>query len=450
MSSVWASRASSSAVHGAANAASLLPLSSLVYQSQAVAPMSEPDLQRLITTSQTRNRKEGVTGLLIYDQGRFVQWLEGPTAGLQRLWQSISGDPRHTGVSVLGEATVPVRFFGANAMALGKRRADGEGRRRRRDEVGLPAELLETLRQSPQTAPSALAKLAVLEHRVADAALRSTEADGERVDVARMSLQGILDGVIVPRLVAKHAGPLLAPLVIDARAAELARLLLTAEPEAAFALINALRADGRSVAQLCAGLFEPTARALGDLWLSDDCSQFDVTQGLGHLQRALRRISIETSSADVPTLPWSIPHAVLVAPSPRESHLLGSVIASEMFWRAGWDVQCEFPDTDEALGQLVHDRWFDVLDLSLSAVFAREHSLPAMAASIRAAHAQSLNPALTVIVDGRVFHDRPSAFAEVGADIGVASAQDIAPSAMHHAKRGKPEDERIRTPLAAG
>jgi hypothetical protein len=413
------------------------PVSSLVYQSQAVAPMSEPDLQRLISTSQARNRKEGVTGLLIYDQGRFVQWLEGPTAGLGRVWQSISGDPRHTGVSVLGESRAPVRFFGANAMALGKRRADGEARRRRRGEVGLPAELIETLRQSPQTAPSVLAKLAGREHRIADTALHAPDAAGERVNVDRMSLQGIVDGVIVPRLIARHAGPLLAPLVVDVRAAELARLLLTAEPEAAFALINLLRADGRSIAQLCAGLFEPAARALGDLWLSDDCSQFDVSQGLGHLQRALRRISIETSAADVPTLPWSMPHAVLVAPSPRESHLLGSVIASEMFWRAGWDVQCEFPDTDEALGQLVHDRWFDVLDLSLSGVFAREQSLPAMAASIRAAHAQSLNPALTVIVDGRVFHERPQAFAEVGADASVASAQDIAPAAMHHAKRGR-------------
>ena len=439
MSSVWSSLASSPAVRCAANSASMVPLSSLVYQSRAVAPMSEPDLQRLITTSQARNRKEGVTGLLIYDQGRFLQWLEGPAEGLGKVWQSISGDPRHTGVSVLGESTVPVRFFGANAMALGKRRADGEGRRRRRGEVGLPGELMETLRQSPQTAPSLLAKLAVLEHRVGDVALRQPEPERARLNVDRLSLQGILDGVIVPKLLAKHAAPLLAPLVIDARAAELARLLLTAAPEAAFSLINALRADGRSIAQLCAGLLEPTARALGDLWLSDDCSQFDVTQGLGHLQRALRRVSIETSSADVPTLPWSMPHAVLVAPSPRESHVLGSVIASEMFWRAGWDVHCEFPDTDEALGQLVHDRWFDVLDLSLSGVFAREHSLPAMAASIRAAHAQSLNPALTVIVDGRVFYERPTAFAEVGADASFASAQDIAPGAMHHARRGKRE-----------
>jgi len=436
MSSVWSSGASSTSIRGAASAAAARPLASLVYQSQAVSPMSEPDLQRLITSSQARNRKEGVTGLLIYDQGRFVQWLEGPTAGLGRVWQSISGDPRHTDVAVLGQSTAPVRFFGSNAMALGKRRGDGEERGRRRGEVGLPAELIETLRESPQTAPSVLARLAGLEHHSAEAALRHVQPAGARLNAGRLSLQAIIDGVIVPSLLAKHQGPLLAPLVIDARAGELARLLLTADPEAAFALINVLRADGRSVAQLCAGLFEPAARVLGDLWLADDCSQFDVTQGLGHLQRALRRISIETSSAEVRPLPWDMPHAVLVAPSPRETHLLGSVIASEMFWRAGWDVQCEFPDTDEALGRLVHERWFDVLDLSLSGAFTREHSLPAMAASIRAAHAESLNPALTVIVDGRVFHERPQAFSEVGADGSAASAQDAAPTALHLARAG--------------
>jgi hypothetical protein len=443
MSSVWSSAASSSPIRSAANAAVMRPLASLVYQSQSVAPMSEPDLQRLVASSQARNRKEGVTGLLIYDQGRFLQWLEGPTAGVGRVWQSISEDPRHTDVSVLGQSTAPVRFFGANAMALGKRRGDGEEATKRRGEVGLPAELIETLRESPRTAPWVLARLAGLEQSAAEAALRHAQPVGERLNAGRLSLQAIIDGVIVPRLLAKHEGPLLAPLIIDARAGELARLLLTADPEAAFALINVQRADGRSIAQLCAGLFEPAARALGDLWLSDDCSQFDVTQGMGHLQRALRRISIETSSADVRPLPWALPHAVLVAPSPRETHMLGSVIASEMFWRAGWDVQCEFPDTDEALGQLVHDRWFDVLDLSLSGAFTREHSLPAMAASIRAAHAESLNPALTVIVDGRVFHERPQAFNEVGADGSTASAQDAAPTALHLARAGAGRD---RTP----
>jgi hypothetical protein len=424
----------------------MLPLSSLMYQSRAVAPLSEPDLHRLIAASQARNRKEGVTGLLIYDQGRFMQWLEGPTQGVGRVWQSISQDRRHTDIALLGESTVPVRCFGGSAMALGKRRADGEGQAqgavKRLGEFGLPAELIETLYQSPETAPSVLAGLV---QPTADPAVQPSPPAHAPLDADRRSLRAVLEGVIVPELLARHAGPLRTPLPNDARAGELARLLVAAEPEAAFALIDALRADGRSIAQLCAGLFEPAARALGDLWLSDDCSEFEVTLGLGHLQLALRRISVETSSVKVPALHLSVPHSVLVAPSPREPHLLGSAIASEMFWRAGWDVRCEFPDSDEALGQLVHERWFDVLDLSLSAAFTREHRLPAMAASIRAAHAHSRNPALTVIVDGRVFHEQPLAFATVGADAGMASARDIEPTARRHAEPATPHDGPART-----
>ncbi len=426
MSSVWSSVSHSPSVRTAANAASMRPLSSLVYQSRAVAPLSEPDLHQLITSSQTRNRKEGVTGLLIYDEGRFLQWLEGPTEGLGRVWQSISQDRRHRGISVLGEQAVPVRSFGNSAMTLGKRRGDraDDGKR---GELGLPAELIETLYQSPQTAPSMLATLAP---HAADTALPHPRPTRALSKAGRMSLKALVSSVIVPQLLAKHARPALTGVAIDAHVAELAQLLLAAEPGAAFALIDVLRADGRSITQLCGSLFEPAARALGDLWSSDDCSEFEVTLGLGHLQLALRRISLETSSFDLPARPVSVPHAVLVAPSPHEPHLLGSVIASEMFWRAGWDVRCEFPDSDEALGQLVRDRWFDVLDLSLSGVFTREHRLPAMAASIRAAHAHSLNPALTVIVDGRVFHEQPLAFASVGADAGIASAWDIAPAAF--------------------
>jgi hypothetical protein len=419
----------------AANAASMVPLSSLVYQSQATAPLSDADLQRLIASAQIRNRSEGVTGLMIHDEGRFLQWLEGPSDGLGRVWQSIRNDSRHTAVTLLGASTAPVRFFAGSPMALGKRRGHGDAGIARRNEVVLPADLIESVIDSPRAASSLLGGLV---SRPADEVLQQRRS---LVDTDRTSLQAMVESLIVPEILARHARPVLAPLDIDPRAAELARLLVAVEPKAAFALIDTLRADGRSITQLCAGLFEPAARAMGDMWQSDDCSDFEVTLGLGHLQVALRRVSVETSSADVPLLPTSMPHAVLVAPSPREPHLLGCVIASEMFWRAGWDVRCEFPDSDAALNQLLHDRWFDVLDLSLSSAYSREHCLPAMATSIRAAHAHSLNPALTVIVDGRVFHEQPQAGARVGAHASAHSARDLVSAALFQTQRRKPEGE---------
>ncbi len=435
MSAVWPPGSLSATHRRAANAASMVALSSLVYQSRATSPISDDELQRLVASAQIRNRSEGVTGLLIHDQDRFLQWLEGPAEGLGRIWQSIRNDSRHTAVTLLGESTTPVRLFGGSPMALGQRRDDGEGGSERRNGVGRSADLIDTLVRSLQDAPSMPGGTAahpfeqVLKH------------DARVVNATRLSLQSVVGSVIVPALLARHSVPVLMPVVMDPRAAELARLLVATAPKAAFALIDSLRADGRSILELCAGLFEPAARALGDLWLSDDCSDFDVSLGLAHLRAALRRISVDASFTDVPRLFLAEPHAVLVAPSPREPHLLGSAIASEMFWRAGWDVRCEFPDSDAALNRLVHDRWFDVLDLSLSAAYSREHRLPAMAASIRAARAHSLNPALTVIVDGRVFHERPEADAEVSADDSAPGAEGLVSAALNQMQRRQREGQ---------
>lgn len=385
------------------NAASMAQLSSVLYESRAIVPLSDAHLQQLIRSSQARNRQEGVTGLLVYDQGRFLQWLEGPPEGVGRVWQSILHDRRHTDIALLGRSTAPVRFFAGSAMTL----------RRRRGDALLRTSLTDVLSTRP---------------------IQSQVSAQARAD--RQAVRALVDDVIVPELLAKHAVLPLALPVADPRAIELAQLLLTAEPQAAFAMVDKLRAEGRTVTQLCASLFEPAARALGDLWQSDDCSELDVTLGLGEMQVALRRVSSERSAFDAAQPPLSVPCAVLVAPSPREPHLLGSVIASEMFWRAGWDVSCEFPDSDAALSQVVHERWFDVLDLSLSPAFTREHRLPAMAQSIRAAREGSLNPALVVTVDGRMFHDHPQASVDVGADAGSASARDVVSAAIRRRPAG--------------
>jgi hypothetical protein len=268
------------------------------------------------------------------------------------------------------------------------------------------------------------------------------------VDADRHALLALIDRVLVPELVALHAVALPAAAAPDPRVAELAHLLVQTKSAAASALIDELRADGRTVAALCACVFEPTARALGQLWETDDCNEFDVVLALCHLQGALRRISRESAAADEWRPPWSSSHAVLVAAPPHETHTLGSVIASEMFWQAGWDVRCEYPRSDEALGRLVRDRWFDVLELSLSGAFLREHRLADLAASIRAAHAQSRNPGLVVVVDGRIFHERPAAFADVGADAGSTTALDlVAHAAAQLGKRDTPPGQASGAPI---
>lgn len=263
----------------------------------------------------------------------------------------------------------------------------------------------------------------------------------------RLKLTSVCENAVIPRLTGRRVGRLPAVPIIDPHSDELAHLLVGANPQAALALIDSLRSDHRSLGTLCAELLEPAARALYELWKSDDCTEFDVTLALDYLQIALHHASLDAASPPSmftsPSVPafaapdddWPLQQSVLVAPSPKEPHMLGSMIASKLFWRAGWQVSCEFPTSDEALGALVHDHWYDVLELSLSSTFLREHRLAALAKSIRAAHAHSRNPGMVVIVDGRVFHDRPQAFMEVGADASNANALDIVATAQAHAAK---------------
>jgi hypothetical protein len=94
-------------------------------------------------------------------------------------------------------------------------------------------------------------------------------------------------------------------------------------------------------------------------------------------------------------------------------------------WRRGWSPQAEFPSDDEALQKILTAGWFDVLDLSLSVALRREHWLPRMAQTISLARRASRNPALVVLVGGRVFSERSDAAAGIEADAGSRTASDV-------------------------
>lgn len=421
MSAVWSPSFHKPTGVNASSQPSPEPLSGMLYRSRAMTALNDLELQQLINAARIRNQAEGLTGLLVYHEGLFLQWLEGPADSVHRVWCSIRDDTRHMDIALLGESSIQERRFGNSSMALANQHAGVH--ELCSDEIAMSPEMFESVFQAPSIRPSALGAFAPRETLYPTTLSRPVSSLG---DSGRIKLTDLLLDTIVPQLVSRHVGLEPTRLFLDPHAPELAHLLVTAHPKEAFALIDSLRADGRSPARLCAGLFEPTARALGDLWERDDCTELDLTLGLAHLQVALRRINLTAESADIVLpRPADVPHAVLVAPSPHEPHVLGSAISSEIFWRAGWDVHCAFPDSDAELSQIVHEHWFDVLDLSLSSAFTREHRLPAMAASIRAAHASSLNPALTVIVDGRIFFEQPNAFVQVGADAASSSALGI-------------------------
>ena len=106
----------------------------LVYSSTETDPFSGPDLVRLLKKSRQNNEKRGVTGMLLYHNGSFLQALEGEEADVRSLADRIAADPRHREMVVLHAARVKLRDFPDWSMgfhnlgAIGIHAIDGDSR----------------------------------------------------------------------------------------------------------------------------------------------------------------------------------------------------------------------------------------------------------------------------------------------------------------------------------
>lgn len=94
-------------------------LYSIVYHSAATPGFSTIDLDELLSESRTKNRADGVTGMLLAENGRFLQALEGAEPVVRDLMDRIARDGRHEHVRVLVEEPIRARRFPDWAMAHG-------------------------------------------------------------------------------------------------------------------------------------------------------------------------------------------------------------------------------------------------------------------------------------------------------------------------------------------
>ena len=67
----------------------------IVYISKAARSLGHDDLERLLESARRRNIQEGITGVLLYADGSFMQYLEGPADALMRVYAIIKTDPLH-------------------------------------------------------------------------------------------------------------------------------------------------------------------------------------------------------------------------------------------------------------------------------------------------------------------------------------------------------------------
>jgi len=93
-------------------------LHAIVYVSMSAHLLSMNELEHLRERAEARNAKEGVTGVLLYSGGSFMQYLEGPAPGLSRVYGFIKADRLHYGVVDLLREPIHEREFAGWSMAL--------------------------------------------------------------------------------------------------------------------------------------------------------------------------------------------------------------------------------------------------------------------------------------------------------------------------------------------
>lgn len=123
----------------------------LSYSSTAYPKFSEQDLDNIVQASRTRNAALGVTGVLLFTEGAFLQVLEGPRTAVIAIFSSIESDPRHRNVTLLFERPVKERNFKGWAMGLQKP-----------NRVGVAADIFEISRNAIEQRMTEARRTAVL------------------------------------------------------------------------------------------------------------------------------------------------------------------------------------------------------------------------------------------------------------------------------------------------
>ncbi|GAC1440186.1 MAG: BLUF domain-containing protein [Mycobacteriales bacterium] len=91
---------------------------SVVYASRALQPFGDDDLVELLHSARARNHGCGVTGMLVYAAGSFLQLIEGDDDAVEKIWDRIRMDPRHTDLRVLRDGVALRRQFGEWSMGF--------------------------------------------------------------------------------------------------------------------------------------------------------------------------------------------------------------------------------------------------------------------------------------------------------------------------------------------
>lgn len=83
----------------------------IIYLSSATELLSDEEINSLLKTSRENNKKNNITGLLLYCDGNFLQVLEGENDAIDSIFSVISNDSRHKNIIVVANEYIEKRSF---------------------------------------------------------------------------------------------------------------------------------------------------------------------------------------------------------------------------------------------------------------------------------------------------------------------------------------------------
>lgn len=86
-------------------------LYNLCYVSSAINTLSEEDLEHLFRVNKRNNTHLNISGILVYNNGNFLQILEGEKLRIQNLFRKICQDSRHNNIIKLIDTSIEERIF---------------------------------------------------------------------------------------------------------------------------------------------------------------------------------------------------------------------------------------------------------------------------------------------------------------------------------------------------
>ena len=90
----------------------------LVYSSLAVKPFAREELLDLLQQAREKNARLGITGILLYKKGKFMQALEGEETALRALYSTIRADRRHRQIVTLADLPIAKPRFSEWSMGF--------------------------------------------------------------------------------------------------------------------------------------------------------------------------------------------------------------------------------------------------------------------------------------------------------------------------------------------